>query len=86
MSLRHRDLRETHNYGLGVGGYSGTGGKDTKQRRQVGEGGGEDRRQAVGGKDRRRTSGIANTEFQNTKQSLMTDRLVIGNTNGLKRE
>ena len=47
MSLRQNTLRETHNYVLGGGEYSGKGGKETKQRRHVGEGGGKDRRQAV---------------------------------------
>ena len=32
------------------------------------------------------TFGISNTEFQNSKQSLMTDHLAIGNTKILKRE
>ena len=32
------------------------------------------------------TFGIEKTEFQNAKQSLMTDRLAIGNTKILKRE
>ena len=32
------------------------------------------------------TFGIAKTEFQNYKQSLMTERLVLDNTKGLKRE
>ena len=30
--------------------------------------------------------GIAKTEFQDAKQSLMTERLMLGNTGGLKRE
>ena len=29
---------------------------------------------------------VAKTEFQNAKQSLMTERLVPGNTDGFKRE
>ena len=29
--------------------------------------------------------GVIKTEFQNAKQSIMTERLVLGNTNGLKR-
>ena len=32
------------------------------------------------------TFGIAKKEFQNAKQSLMTENLVIGNTNGLNRK
>ena len=32
------------------------------------------------------TFGITETEFKNAKQSLMTERLVRGNTNVLKRE
>ena len=32
------------------------------------------------------TFGIANTEFQNAKQPLMTEHHVLGNTDGLKRE
>ena len=43
VSLRKKDLRKTQNYGLGGGEDSGTGGKKTKQRRQVGEGGGKDK-------------------------------------------
>ena len=32
------------------------------------------------------TSGIVKTKFQDVKQSLMTESLLLGNTNGLKRE
>ena len=32
------------------------------------------------------TFGIAKTEFQNDKQSLTTQRLVLGNTDGIKRQ
>ena len=46
MSLRQKDLRETHNYSLGGGDYSGTGGKETKHKIQLGEGDGKDRRRA----------------------------------------
>ena len=30
--------------------------------------------------------GIVKIEFQNAKQSIMMERLVLGNTDGLKRE
>ena len=32
------------------------------------------------------TFGVVKTEFQNSKQSLTTERLMLGNINGLKRE
>ena len=44
FSLRQKALRETNNSGLGVGEESGIVWKDKKQRRQVGEVGGKDRR------------------------------------------
>ena len=44
MSLRQKDPRETHNSGLGGGEDSLTGGKETKQRRQVGLRDGKDMR------------------------------------------
>ena len=52
--LRQKALRKTQNCGLGVGEDSGTVGKETKQRRQVGYSIGKDRRQAGGRKERRR--------------------------------
>ena len=38
VSLRHKTLCETHNYGIGVGDDSGMGGMETKQKIRVGEG------------------------------------------------
>ena len=40
--LRHKALSKTQNNSLGVGEEIGTGGKETKHRRQVGEVGGKD--------------------------------------------
>ena len=47
LSLGQKYLHETHNSGLGGLEDSGTGGKETKQRIQVGGVGGKDRRRAV---------------------------------------
>ena len=55
MSLRQKAFHDTHNYGLGGGDYSGTGGKETKQRIRVVKSGGKYGRQACGGKEKRLT-------------------------------
>ena len=47
LSLRQEALRETHNYCVGAGEDSCTGGKDTKHSIRVGEGSGKDMRQAI---------------------------------------
>ena len=47
LSLIQKDIHKTQNYGLVVGEDTRSGGKDTKQRIQVGEGGGKDIRRAV---------------------------------------
>ena len=47
LSLIQKAFYETHNYGIGGGEESVTGGNETKQSRRVGEGGGKDMRRAV---------------------------------------
>ena len=55
MSLRQKAFHDTHNYGLGGGDYSGTGGKDIKQRIRVVNSGGKCGRQSGGWKEKRQT-------------------------------
>ena len=64
--LRQKTLSETHNHGLGGGEESGTGGKETKQRRQVG---------LRDGKDMRRVENRRQADDDESKEKLIQQRL-----------
>ena len=69
--LIQKALRETQYYGLGGGNSSGTGGKKTKPRGRVGEGGGKDRRKACDVKDRRRAGNMIQADDDKLKAELI---------------
>ena len=66
MSLRQKDLRETHNSGLGGGEDSLTGEKETKQRRQAG---------LRDGKDMRRADNRRQADDDESKDKLIQQRI-----------